>query len=167
MKKLKSFFLLVLVALIFSFSVAANENTHRASIEKLLVLTEVDQGYEQVFPRIKQFVLQQLKQMNVPQDQSPIIEKYFGKMIDVMKTEMSWDKMKDDYIQLYMSVYTEEEIQGLITFYESPVGQKMIEKMPLLMEQSMVISQKYTQNLLPQIQKIIEEMIAEIQNKAN
>jgi hypothetical protein len=104
--------------------------------------------------------------MNISQEQSPVVEKYLNKMFDVVKEEMSWDKMKGDFIRIYMSVYTEEEIQGLISFYESPLGKKMIEKTPQLMEQSMAVGQKYVIAMMPKIQKVTEEMVAELLNEA-
>ena len=106
MKKFKVIILAALFTLAFSVGVFAKEDTHRAAIEQLMTLMKVDHIYEQMYPQIKQLVLQQLQQINTPQEQSPIVEKYFNKLFDAMKEEMGWDKMKEDYIQLYMSVYT-------------------------------------------------------------
>lgn len=167
MKRINVFIFLTFITLaLFAFGVAAQEDTHRASVEKLLVLMKQDQLMEQMFPKIKQLVLQQLQQTDLTEEQSRLMEKYFDKILDVMKEEMSWDKMKDDFIQLYMSVYTEDEVNELITFYESPIGRKTIEKMPLLMEKSMAISQKYTMDMMPKIQEITMEMMNEIQNES-
>lgn len=164
MKQFKAIFLLTVMILALSLGVAAQEDSHRASVEKLLLVTNQDQLLEQVYPQIKQLVLGQVQQLDVPREQSPLIEEYFDKIFNVMKEEMSWDKIKNDFIQLYMSVYTEAEINELIAFYESPIGQKTLEKMPLLMQESMAISQKYTMKIMPKIIEIAEEMAAEIQN---
>jgi hypothetical protein len=167
MKKIIVLILAALLTFSFAFSVAAQEDTRRAMVEKLMVLTKQDRLYEQVFPQFKQLVLQQVKQLNVTPDQSPLIDKFWNKMFDLMKEEMSWEKTKEDFIQLYISVYTEEELQELIKFYESPVGQKMIAKMPLLMQQTMAISQKYTANMMPKIQKMVKELVDELINDEN
>jgi hypothetical protein len=166
MKKFKVIILAALFTLVFSVGVFAKEDTHRAAVEQLMTLMKVDRIYEQMYPQIKQLVLQQLQQINTPQEQSPLVEKYFNKLFDTMKEEMGWDKMKEDFIQLYMSVYTEQEIQKLIAFYKTPVGQKAIEKTPVIMQQSMAISQKYLKNMMPKIQKIVEEMVTEITTKS-
>lgn len=166
MKRMKCLFLMMLITLIFSLNVAASGDTHRASVEKLLLLTKQDQLLEQTFPQIKQLVLQQIQQTELSQEQSRLMEEYFNKIFDVMKDEMSWDKMKDDFIQIYMAVYTEQEVNELIAFYESPIGQKTVEKMPQLMQESMAISQKYTMNMMPKILAIAEEMAAKIQNNS-
>ncbi|NLW49015.1 MAG: DUF2059 domain-containing protein [Firmicutes bacterium] len=162
-KRLSVFIFLTLISLVFSFNVTADDTTHRASIEKLLVLMNQDQLMEQMFPQIKQMLAQQFEQTDLTAEQSRLMENFFDKIFNVMKEEMSWDKMKDDFIQLYMSVYTEAEVNELISFYESPIGRKTLEKMPLLMEKSMSISQKYTMNMMPKIQEITMEMMNEIQ----
>lgn len=164
MKRFNLFFLVTLITLtLFVFVASAQADTHRASIEKLLVLMNQDQLMEQMFPQIKQMLAQQFEQTDLTAEQSRLMENFFDKIFNVMKEEMSWDKMKDDFIQLYMSVYTEAEVNELISFYESPIGRKTLEKMPLLMEKSMSISQKYTMNMMPKIQEITMEMMNEIQ----
>ena len=167
MKKFKAIVWVTVIILTFSLGVAAQEDSHRASVEKLLQITDQDQLLEQIYPQIKQLILGQVQQLDVPQEQTPLIEEYFDKIFNVMKEEMAWDNIKDDFIQLYMSVYTEAEINELIAFYESPVGQKTLEKMPLIMQESMAISQKYTMKMMPKILEIAEEMTAKIENASN
>jgi hypothetical protein len=81
-----------------------------------------------------------------------------AEMMEVIMKEMSWDKLKDDYISIYADTFTEKELLGIITFYESPIGRKFIEKQPELMKKSMQISQKQMVGLMPKIQKLTEEM---------
>lgn len=164
-KRRYAFIFLTIITLAFSFGVAAAENTHRAAVEKLLLLMNQDQIMEQMFPQVKQFVMQQFQQENISPEQTQAFEKYFDKIFDVMQEEMSWDKMRDDFIQIYTAVYTEDEVNELIAFYESPIGQKTIAKTPLLMQQSMAVSQKHTQNMMPKILKIAAEMAAELSNE--
>jgi hypothetical protein len=161
-KILKSWCLVVVLTVAFSFGVAAKEDPQRAAVEELLVLIKQDQLIEQMYPQIKYLAMQQLQQAELPAEQTPLIEKYLDKLFTVMQEEMSWDKIKDELVELYMSVYTEQEIRDLITFYRSSTGQKMIAKMPLLIEQSIAITQKHTQAMMPKIQQVIQEMIAEI-----
>lgn len=41
-------------------------------------------------------------------------------------------KMMDKLVPAYAEVYSEEELQALVDFYESPVGQSILKKMPQL-----------------------------------
>jgi hypothetical protein len=162
LKTLKILCLTALLTIGCSFGVIAKTDAQRAAVEQLITLTKQDQIMDQMYDQVKQLVLQQVKQLNPAPEQSPLIEKYLNKIFAVMQAEMSWDKMKEDFIQLYLSFYTEPEIQDLIAFYQTPTGRKTIEKMPLLMQQSMAIGQKYSLNMMPKIEKLIEEMAAEI-----
>jgi uncharacterized protein len=166
MKSIKFIGLLIVLTLVFSFGVSAKEMSSHDSVEKLLLLMKQDRLLNQTFDQIKPMLLQQFQQTKISSEQSQIMDKYMDKIFDVMKEEMSWDKIKEDYIQIYMSVYTEAEIQELITFYQSPIGQKMIDNMPMLMQKSMVISQKCLKNILPKIQALSLEMATEIKNSA-
>jgi hypothetical protein len=53
----------------------------------------------------------------------------------------------DDLVNLVIPVYdrnfTAEEIDGMVAFYSSPVGQKVLAKMPAVMQQSMQVGQTW------------------------
>lgn len=52
------------------------------------------------------------------------------KMRELFAKSFTWDKMGPEYVRLYASLYTEEELRQLTAFYESPVGQKSIRLNP-------------------------------------
>lgn len=54
-----------------------------------------------------------------------------------------FDGMMDEIKDLYAEVYTEEELQQILDFYQSPVGVKTITQMPYLVQKSQEISNKY------------------------
>lgn len=142
----------------------ASEESHRAAIEKMLRLSKVDKMIEPMFEQIEGMLKKQFTQMGVSEDQLPIFEKYNNKLFSLMKEEMAWSKMRDDFINIYVKVYTEEEILEINKFYSSAVGKKMVDKMPLLMQESMAITQKRMQTLLPKIQQISKEMAQDVKN---
>ncbi len=72
-----------------------------------------------------------------------------------MRTRMSWETMRPQYVKLYSDTFSESEIDGMLTFYESPVGKALFEKMPLLMRKSMVLGAAQMQDLLPSIQEAV------------
>jgi uncharacterized protein len=142
----------------------ASEESHRAAIDEMLRLSNVDKMIEPMFDQFKGLLKNQFAQMGVSEEQMPILEKYNDKLFNVMKEEMAWSKMRNDYIDIYAKVYTEEEILDINKFYRSPAGKKMIEKMPQLLQETMTITQKNMQTLIPKIQQISAEMAQEIQN---
>jgi hypothetical protein len=62
------------------------------------------------------------------------------------------------YYPLYDKFFNEDELRGLISFYKSPVGQKSIDVMPALMQESM---QKVSEMILPKIEPIITQVLEE------
>ncbi len=102
--------------------------------------------------------------MTVSEADQPIFEKYNAKLFALMKEEMAWDTMKNDFIDICMKVFTEKEINEINRFYKTEVGQKMIEKLPALMQEAMALSQNNLKRLMPEIKKISEEMAREIRN---
>jgi hypothetical protein len=84
LKILKTLLLTTLLTIVCSLGVAANADTQRAAVEKLITLTRQDQIMEQMYGQIKQLVLQQVQQFNPAPEQSPIIEKYLNKIFEVI-----------------------------------------------------------------------------------
>lgn len=163
MNKLKLLVTALLIIIICSVGGAANASSYYESVEELLLLMKMDENLNYSFAQLRPIILEPFQQgEDLTPEQVQIMEKYIGKMLDLMEEEMGWDRIKDDFIQVYMSVYTEEEIQELIKFYQTPVGQKTVEQTPILLERSMEISQKYLMATLPKIQAIAGEMEEEL-----
>lgn len=78
--------------------------------------------------------------------------------------EISFKAVKDiDWItmfsEIYSDVFTEQELQELINFYKSPIGKKMLEKQPVLMQQTMQKMQGEIAKIMPKIQQGIQNAI--------
>ena len=54
-------------------------------------------------------------------------------------------------IPIYVKHFDEEELAALATFYESPLGTKVIQKMPVVMQESMLIGNEYRQRKATEI----------------
>ncbi len=81
------------------------------------------------------------------------------KMMDMISQELSWEKLKDQYIALYADVFTEAELKGLLAFYESPIGQKFVNKQPELTKRSMILTNRIMLKVVPKMQKMIKEQM--------
>jgi len=80
------------------------------------------------------------------------MKNYFQRMKVKINEVMPLDELISNvYYPVYSKHFTVAEIEELIAFYESPIGQKYISVTPTLMQESVAImNQKYT----PQLQKI-------------
>ena len=155
--------ILIMVGVFGLFSLSyAQEDVRRQLVEELLILTEVDKTLESTFEMVKQMQMDQLKKIPLPEglseEDSEKIASMQGKIMDIVVEEMGWDKIKGDIIDVYVDVFTKEELEGIIEFYKTPFGQKLIKKQPELMHKSMEIAQKQLTSIMPKLQKAIQDM---------
>jgi uncharacterized protein len=68
-----------------------------------------------------------------------------------MRDELAFDKVKDIYVKAYRETFTQEEVDGLIAFYKSPVGKAYAEKVPVVMQRAGAEMQS---RLGPMVQKL-------------
>jgi hypothetical protein len=95
-------------------------------------------------------------------DEQATLDKQQAKMSDILKEELSWDKVKDQYVQAYREMFSQEEIDGLIAFYQTPVGQSLMNKQPELANRTMAILQQRMAPVMQRIQKMSEEAALEL-----
>ena len=70
--------------------------------------------------------------------------------------------MKDQYVQAYREMFTQEEIDGLIAFYQPPAGQSLVNKQPELAKRTMTILQQRMAPVMQRIQKMSEAAASEL-----
>jgi hypothetical protein len=155
--------ILIAILLTCCTTAHASEITHRAAAESMLQATKVEKNLTSVYEQMSRMIEQQFKKMDVPEDAIPILTKYRNKQIDVMKEELSWQKLKDDIASAYMKVYSEEEIRELTKFFTSPIGTKYVEKMPELTQEMMKSIQNRIPILTEKYRQIGEELAADME----
>ena len=69
---------------------------------------------------------------------------------------MSWASLKDDMAKIYMSEFSETELNELNKFYQTPLGKKTVQRMPALMAKGAEMGQKRIQEHLPELQATIQ-----------
>jgi len=143
--------------LLIHLSVSA-ESSKRQSIEELLEITNVDSMVASMYDQMDHMLIGMGKQMGVKPSEQDVFDNYMRKIAAAMKEEMSWEKMKDPMIDIYLKHYTETEVQDMLNFYRSETGRSLIEKMPMVMGESMLLSQEMMNGFMPTIQRLSEEL---------
>src|SRR4051812_1376719 len=94
----------------------------KESVEKLLAAAEseklVTSMQQQIENMMKASVDRAFKGQALSAEAQQFVDNYRKKMIGDFKAEMSWEKLKDLYVQIYSESFTQEEIDGLIAFYD-------------------------------------------------
>lgn len=118
---------------------------------------------EDAYGNLDNIFEQQVSQQNYPVDKQAIMEVHLKKMTQLVRKEMSWENIKGPIIEAYATVYTEEEVQELVAFYKTPVGQKMMAKLPQLMQTTKQLVKQSMQGLGPKLWELQLELQQEMQ----
>ena len=148
----KILFILILVLGIGGVSVAQTAQTqpskeYVAALKKMIVVSGSDATFKLVIPQMFAMMKQQLP--NVPEEFWKTAE------AEIMKTIM------DDVVGMLAPVYskhlTQADLEGIIKFYETPVGKKMAAAQPGIMSESMKVGQQWGMQIAMKIQGMLKE----------
>jgi hypothetical protein len=156
--------LLLLVALLASLPALAAPASEQ-SVEKLLAASRAESIINSLYANMEDLMRKSMQQAvqgkTLSAEQQRVLDAVPPKFVAVMQEEMSWQKMKPLYVQVYRETFEQEEVDGLIAFYESPAGKAMLEKMPTVVQKSIAITQPLMQSLLPKMKAAMAEAMAE------
>lgn len=144
--------LLIAVAMLLTIP-AFSQSGKTEKMKHLISLMQVDTMIDQTFEQMAASSAEQMKAMQINDEASQKI------VSEKMEKQMALSKrmaklLVNDLADIYGKYYTEEDMEVLIKFYESPTGKKTIEMQPKLMGEMMnLLTTKY----MPQMQKEMQE----------
>jgi hypothetical protein len=150
--------ILIGILLIFSVSASAETDSRREQVEDLLELMDASSIINSMYSQMDIMLQNMSKELGVKPSEQVIFDEYYSKMINVMREEMSWAKMKEPMINIYLNNFNEKEISDVIAFYKSDTGQAFITKTPKLTQESMQIGQNLTTAAIPRIREISKQL---------
>ena len=140
MKKL----LLLLFVVALSATSSAQSNTKTEKVRKLLEVTGSTSLSKQMIDNI--------------------VEMYKQSYSDVQQTfweefrkEANAEELQSQIIPIYEKYYTEEELTQLIAFYESPLGRKVVQSLPQILQESMKVGEVWGKVLGERVYKKLVE----------
>ena len=86
------------------------------------------------------------------------------KVFNLMSDRMSWPRLKPKFIELYDQTFTKEELADIITFYKTPSGQSMLQKMPTLTTKAMQLGQSEMAGAGPEIEAMASQLMKDLAN---
>ena len=117
----------------------------RADILKLLEVTGAADLAVQLIDQSLGPMIQSMP--NVPQE-------FWTKFID----KLDKDALSNMIVPIYAKYFTHDEIKELLTFYQTPLGQKVIATLPSVIRESTVAGQRWGEELG---QQVVDELKAE------
>ena len=149
---------LILCALACGLVAQAQELNKQAKIERILDLTNANAIIDQVFKQIQTMTASMLTKDATP-EQTAKAQQIQAKILDLVKARISWDKLRPAYVQIYSDMFSDDEISGILAFYESPAGRAMLAKTPALISKSMSVVQGQMGDLAPELERITRESL--------
>ena len=96
---------------------------------------------------------------------NPNLAVYEGVMKEFAKDILNFDSLKSEYAQLYIEEFTKDELEELVEFYKTDLGQKTIIKMPFIMQKGMLIGEREMSRNMDKLNNVIlqrqKEMIVD------
>jgi uncharacterized protein len=136
-----------------------------ASVETLITLSKADQVLDVVYAGLEQNIRQGMaaavgdKPLTPPQQQA--LQAIPARLSEVIRTEMSWAALKPIFVQVYTETFDQDEVDGLIAFYQSPIGQRFVAKQGPLAQRSGAATQQLLISAMPRIQATMEGALKE------
>lgn len=149
-----------------SGQVLADTASHNASAEAFLKLAHADKLGTPVYMQVQQMFAQRFEQTKAPASKKAVLDSYQAKANAALDQAIGWNKLKPDMVQLYTSTFSESELKDLVKFYESPLGKKVLEKMPMVTQQSAQLTQQKLESAVPVVNKLLSDMTTELDPSA-
>src|SRR5436853_2224821 len=77
----------------------ADESTKAAKIEELMKITKVESMTGQMAGQIRAMMINQLNAAGLPEESKPGAAAMMNKVIAQIEEQMSWDKLKPEYVK--------------------------------------------------------------------
>jgi hypothetical protein len=165
MKKLLLILLASTCALVSAYAQTSTTPSDE-SLKELLQLSGSEKLVSDMQQQMKAMLANSTKQALASQGAAPermaMMEKMQEKMSNLLAEELSWSNMEPLYLGVYRESFTQDEINQLIAFYKSPTGQMFVQKMPTVMQKSMLMMQQRMIPLMEKIKAIQAETLAEV-----
>ena len=147
MKRIAGLLLIALFTLCFTAINAQEKSSHYKAAEQMLLNMRAD--------KVADDVMNNMFQMQAKAN--PMLEKNKENITGFLKKYMSWEAMREDMINVYMSEFSESELNDISAFYLTPAGKKMAEKQPNIMKKMMQVSQEKIQSHMGEIMNMMQK----------
>jgi len=99
--------------------------------------------------------------------QRKILEDMGREIGSLVKAELNWSAIEPVMIEVYRNTFSQHEVDGMLTFYRSEVGQAVIAKLPTAMQKSMTSIQGHVKTLTPRIAQLEKDTATQLKAAAD
>ena len=161
----------ILLALALMASIPAfaqSSPPSEASVRELLEVTNgksvLEGAWNQLDGLMEKAMKDAIGNKPVTEKQEKIMAAMRAETVELIRSEMSWDKMEPMYIRQYSQTFSQAEIDGMLAFYKSDAGKAVTAKMPQLVQILMQDVLSLLQGTMPKIRAISDKYIEQIKD---
>lgn len=143
--------------------VLADAASHAAAAKRFLELSRADTLAVPAHLQVRQMFAQRFAEAGAGAAQQAILERYQAQAAAAIEKAVGRDRLQPELISLYTDAFSEAELQEVLAFYQTPVGRKVLEQMPQLMAHAGQLTQERLQQAVPEVNRLLGEMSAELQ----
>ena len=141
----------------------AQQPADDARIDRLIEISRTRQTLDAMLPQIEASQHQMAAQMAGDRELDAAQQQRLDRILEgsaaAIRKAMAWENLAPMYRDIYRQTFTGEDIDAIIAFYETPTGQRMLDKMPELMQNTMAAMQRL---VVPMLQEMERELAAEV-----
>jgi hypothetical protein len=121
----------------------ADADSHRQAVEQLFELTRLQQKIDTSVTNVLALQLQQ----------NPALGEHEALLRSFLEEQIGWSSMKNELVSMYMAAFTEPELAEINAFYSTPAGQKLIQRLPELIQQRDQLAMQRMQENIDELQQ--------------
>lgn len=133
-----------------------------ARLDRLLDLMRARETVDAILPQVEASQRQMIDQLTAGQPLDDArrarLDALLARTNQRMAETLAWDNMAPVYRDIYRNTFNDEDIDAMLGFYGSAAGQRLLDKMPLLMQNTMGAVQ---QMIVPLLQQLEQDIRAE------
>ena len=141
----------LVIAALWSNCLPADSASHRQAVEKLLELIHMQAKIDASVQTV----------INLQLQQEPALREHVELLRAFLEKQIGWTGMREELVTMYQQAFTEEELNAMNSFYGSPVGRKMIQRLPELIQQRDRLAMQRLQEHIGELQQEIAGQTAQ------
>jgi hypothetical protein len=166
---MRLFILATLCLALSAPALAQNADTDAATKDDVILYLRTMHSHDMMqrtievqFHSMAQLMHEQMQQEkgSVP----PEFDAHVKKMLDDLRKNMLLDEISNAMIPAYQNHFTRGDIQAMTAFYSSPVGQKVLEQLPSVLQEGMQAAMPILNKYMTEAKQRIQEDLKGMDN---
>ena len=124
---------------------------------ELLDELNVQKLFDSVFDSVPKMQGQMMAADKMSPEEQAQFQKQMQQSMQATKKAMNWDSLKPIFVKIYADNLDEADLEGMVAFYKSPLGQKWVQKQPQIQAATM----QAMSGLMPKIQAAIMQSVTQ------